>query len=226
MARKVLDITTTRNDASSLMDSIVSRNPQLNNRIQQAHDKSNLFLCEILKYYPYADKVLVRILDSNEQYTCHLSHEVLGENIGFYCMPQGIMSTDPKKGYGSCLEPYDKIYGVVGDVRWTGTSDEKVLFTCLNLKNSDKFKQNIHNGEINLVVGESSISITSQRINIKTPEVFVNGVPYSSPELTNYVKTTEANIKDNNYNILLEELNNRIDNLVEENNLNEENYNE
>lgn len=223
MARKVLDSVTTRNDAMSIMNSIVGKNPQLNNRIQEVSDKSNLFLCEILKYYPYSDKVLVRILDSKRTHTCYLSHEVLGENIGFYCMPDGVMTSDSSKNYSSCLEPNDKLYGIVADVRWSGTSDEKVLLSCINLNDSKKFKQNVSNGEICLTVGNSSISITNQRINIKTPEVFVNGLPYSAPELTNYVKTTEANIKDNTYNILLEQLTKRLDNLVEENNLSEEN---
>ena len=54
-------------DFDRLFDSIIGSNPHLNNKIREVHNESNVFLCLVLRIYPYEDKAWVRILNNDNK---------------------------------------------------------------------------------------------------------------------------------------------------------------
>ena len=202
MARKVLDATVTSTDFYDVFDNVVASNPQLNQTITEVKNESNIFLVEILQYYPYQDLALVKINDTNEKVLTYLTHEILSDTVSINAMGDGVVKTD--NTYGTYISPYDTIYGVMAKVRWSGTEDKNCLLSCVNLSQSTDVTERIGTGEIKFKVGESSISLTKDWINIKTPKLFINGLPSTAPELENYYDKTETSIIVNS---LQEEIN-------------------
>lgn len=208
MTRGVLDSTTTSNDFYNIFDNVVATNPQLNKTITEVRNETNLFLVKILRFYTRRDMAYVKELNSNKEYYCHLTHEMLSYEVSFNCMCEGNVSSDAK--YGTYVKPSNNIYGVVAEVRFKGTVDEKCLLCCLNYNDNNKLRSDVRNGEIRLTSGNSNISLTRERINITTPRLFVNGLPYEEPKLANYYDKTEINTIKSDTDAQIEELKNNM----------------
>lgn len=212
MSRRVLDSSVSDEDIDRLMDSIVAQNPHLNERIETVHNENNVFVCKILRIYPYEDKALVKVLNNNKDIFCRLSHEVLGKGICVDYLPDGVEKIDRNYLVGkSYVSPIDELYGIVIKVRWLNLSDENVLLGYVNIHDSVNLKTSNDKGELSLKSGSSIISVNNERVNIMTPALFVNGLPHDEPELKNYYDKTEINsitesIEENSF---------KYDNLIE-----------
>lgn len=209
MVKGVLDGTSTSSDFYELFDNLVASNPQLNKTITDVRNETNLFLCKVLRFYSIRDLCWVKELGTGDEYMCHMTHEMLSYEVSLNTMCDGVVKEDAD--YGTYIEPYSDIYGIVGNVRFSGVSDEKCLFGCLNYDSNNELYSNVRNGEIRLNVGESSLSLNSNRINLRTPTLIVNGLPYNEPELENYYNKNEiSTIKsdtDAQINELVEKIN-------------------
>lgn len=202
MSRKVLDNNVGASDVDAIMDSIIAQNPQLNAKIEQVYNDNNAYLCEVLRIYPYEDKAYVRVLNNNKNIFCNLSHEFLGGGMSIDYLPSGVEKVDKDFHYGKkYVEPFNDIYGIVLQVRWKNISDENVLLGYVNLYGSSDLKSSSNVGEISLKSGSSNISITNERVNIMTPSLFINGLPYDEPELKNYYDKSESDLIINSLNI-------------------------
>lgn len=191
MVRKVNDSHVVNMDLTNTIDNIVSVNPQLNSRIDDAFNKTNLFICEVLRFYPINDKALVKILNTGEKVYCYLTHDILSSTVSLQSMVDGSVATDNK--LSSYIVPHSTIYGVVALVRNKGLNEDYCLISCLNLSNDFDLKSNVDAGEIKLVAGDSSISVDKDRVNILCPELFINGLPFSEPEFDNIHTVDEIN---------------------------------
>ena len=203
MPKGVLDSTSTSSDFYTIFDNLVATNPQFNNTITEVRNETNLFLVRVLRFYPYRDKAYVEELGTKERYYCHLTHEMLAYEVSINLMCNGVVETGD---YGSYIKPYSKIYAIVGDVRFRDNVDEKCLFACLNYGDDNGLKSNCGNGEIKLRSGDSSLSIDKERVNIMTPQLFINGLPYDEPELQNYYNKSQINIIKNDTDAQIDEL--------------------
>lgn len=218
MVKGALDSTSTSSDFYTVFDNLVATNPHLTKTINEVRNETNLFLCKVLRFYTTRDLAFVQELDTNKKYMCHLTHEMLSYEVSLNCMCDGSVKYDSK--YGSYIEPFSDIYGVVANVRFKGSTDEKCLLSCLNYKSDNTLFSNVRNGEIRLKVGDSSLSLTGSRINLMTPTLLVNGLPYNEPKLNNYYDKSEISIIKSDTDAQINELNDKvegldIDNLVE-----------
>lgn len=227
MARTIYNTTTTSNEFDTLFDDRISRNPQLNKQIEDVKNDTKLYLGKILRFYNVRDLALVRNLNTGVEEVCVVSHEILSSEVSLDYMCNGGAGYD--NTYGHYIKPYGDIYGIIAQVRWEGLTDKSCLLGCVNLKDNASFRSNSRIGEIKLTAGESSVSVMKNRVNIITPALFVNGLPYTSPRLDNYYtkdETSVINSSTESYINVLEEtvksLTSRIDKLVETNNLIEE----
>lgn len=211
MARKALDGTSTSSDFYTVFDNVVASNPQLNKVITDVRNESNLFLVKVLRFYTVRDMAYVEELDSGDKYYCHLTHEMLSYEVSLNCMCDGTVESDTN--YGTYVKPFSRIYGIVADVRFKGNIDKKCLLGCLNYDDDNQLKSNVSNGEIRLVSGESTISINRERINLMTPRLFVNGLPFEEPKLANYYDKTEINTIKSDTDAQIEELNETVANI-------------
>lgn len=215
MVKGVLDSTSTSSDFYNVFDNIVATNPHLEKTITEVRNESNLFLVKVLRFYAHRDMAFVRELGTGKEYYCHLTHEMLSYEVSLNCMCDGNVQTGDK--YGTYVVPYSNIYGIVANVRFKGTTDEKCLLACLNYDDNNELKSNVRNGEIKLVSGDSTLSLTRERINLMTPQLFINGLPYNEPKLENYydkseISTTLSLLKEDT-NVKLAELNDKIEHL-------------
>ena len=215
MVKGVLDSTTASSDFYNLFDGLVASNPQLSKTIKEVRNETNLFLCKVLRFYTIKDLCLVKELNSGKSYMAHITHEMLSYEVSLNCMCDGIVRTD--KTYGTYIEPYSDIYGVVANVRFKGTTDEKCLLSCLNYKSDNSLFSSVRNGEIRLKVGDSTLSLSKSRINLMTPTLLVNGLPYNEPKLNNYFDKTEINTIKSDTDAQIKEVNNKIKGLDIEN---------
>lgn len=190
MVKGVLDYTTSSNDFYTLFDNMVATNPHLEKTITEVRNETNLFLVKVLRFYTMRDLAYVLELDSGDEYYCHMTHEMLSHEVSINCMCDGSVKSDVK--YGVYVKPTSDIYGIVANVRFEGIDDKKCLLACLNFGDDNRLKSNVRNGEIRLASGNSTLSITKERINLITPRLFVNGLPYDEPKLANYYDKTEV----------------------------------
>ena len=211
MVKGVLDSTSTSSDFYTLFDNLVASNPQLDKVITDVRNETNLFLCKVLRFYSSRDLCLVRELGTGDEYMCHMTHEMLSYEVSVNTMCDGNVKHDIK--YGSYIEPYSNIYGVVANVRFSGTTDEKCLLSCLNYKSDNTLMSNVRNGEIRLNVGDSTLSLTRNRINLMTPTLIVNGLPYNEPKLNNYYDKTEISTIKSDTDARIQELNDVVSGL-------------
>ena len=221
MSRKVLDSNIGENDVDIIMNNIIAQNPQLNAQIEQVRNENNIFLCRVLRIYSYEDKAYVKILNTNTNVFCRLSHEIIGSGMSIDYLPEGVEKLDTtfyrNKYY---IEPYDDLYGIVMKVRWENLTDENVLIGYVNIHDKSDLKSNSDKGEISIKSGSSTISVDNERVNIMTPSLFINGLPYDEPELKNYYDKNESSIitnslteQINNLDEEINSINERIDNL-------------
>ena len=217
MAKTVKDGTFATSDLGNLFDDIINSNTRLTERIVNVKNETNIFLCKILKYYTYKDMALVRILNDNSEIVCHLTHDVLSRDVSIRSMNSGTVGNDSK--YGTYVIPHSDVYGIVAKVRWTGVTDRNCLISCVNLNNDDDLKNVVKDGEIVLTVGNSKISITNERVNIISPKIFVNGLPYDAPELTNYLDINQSDVISTTLQSTIELLEKKVDKLIELNDL-------
>lgn len=206
MARKALDSNVTDNDFRTVFDNEVARNPVINRQITDVRNSNNLYLCVVLRFYPHKDMAYVKLLDGGKRYFCYLSHEMLSNEVSLNVLCQGTVKSNVEDG--TYIEPYSKIYAVMGEVRWTGTTDERVLLGCVNYKSDKSLMSGVNTGEIKLKVGDNYISITKDWINIYTDNLYVNGLPYNKPELGNYYNKDETSIMVSSLSEGLENTNN------------------
>ena len=211
MAQTVKDGTFVSSDLGRLFDDIINTNPKLSQRIVDVKNETNLFLCKVLRYYTYKDLALVKVLNDGSEILCHLTHDVLSRDVSIKSMNSGVVKTDESNG--TYIVPHSNIYGIVAKVRWNGITDENCFISCVNINNNDELKSIVGDGEIVLTANNSKISLTNERINVMTPKLFINGLPYDAPELTNYYNKDEANLIQNNNDIQFQDLNNKIDDL-------------
>lgn len=209
MSRKVLDSHIGENEVDTIMNNIIAQNPQLNAQIEKVHNESNVFLCKILRIYNYEDKVYVKILNTGTNTFARLSHEIMGSNMSIDYLPKGSEKIDEDKFKGKkYIVPYDDLYGIVIKVRWNNLDDENVVISYVNIHDNGDLKSSSEDGEILLKSGSSSIGIDDERINIMTPMLFINGLPYNEPKLDNYYDKNETNIITNSLKELIKTSNN------------------
>lgn len=208
MVRGALDGTSTSSDFYTVFDNIVATNPHLNKTIDDVRNETNLFLVKVLRFYTHRDLAYVQELGSGKKYFCHLTHEMLSYEVSLNCMCDGNVKSGK---FGTYVEPYSNIYGVVADVRFKDNTDEKCLLCCLNYGNDNQLKSNVGNGEIKLVSGDSSLSLTRERINLMTPKLFINGLPFDEPNLKNYYDKTEISTIKSDTDAQIDELRGKVD---------------
>ena len=211
MVQKAFDTTSTSSDFYTIFDNIVATNPQLNQRFVDISNETNLFLCKVLRFYNYRDLAYVELLNDGSKHYCHMTHEMLSYEVSVNCMCDGFVESDDK--HGSYVRPYNDIYGVVANVRFKGNTDEKCLLCCLNYDENRTLQSSVRNGEIRLNVGESTISLTRNRINLMTPTLLVNGLPYNEPKLNNYYDKAEINTIKSDTDAQIKELNDNVANI-------------
>lgn len=206
-------------ESRSLFDNVIASNPQLHRIINDVRNESNIFLCKIIRIYPYSDKAYVKVLNTGKSVWCRITHDILDSNMGLVGANRGSVKTGNETN-ATYIEPYDEIYGIVAKVRWDKSNDENCLISCVNLKNNYSLSNVVGDGEILITVGNSKLSITNERVNIISPKIFINGLPYDAPELTNHFDKTEIEVIVNNIieenNMLksqISEINNRLDNI-------------
>lgn len=215
MSRKVLDTNVSDAEVNTIMDNIIAQNPQLNAQIEQVHNENNIFLCKLLRVYPYEDKAYVKLLNNDKNIFCRLSHEVLGSGMSIDYLPNGVEKQDFVNFDGKkYIEPFDDLYGVVGKVRWFNLDDENVLLGYVNVYDDYDLKSDSDTGEISIKSGSSILSVDDERVNIMTPSLFINGLPYDEPELQNYYDKTETDIITNTLTESINQVDSRIDNLT------------
>lgn len=206
MSRKVLDSSFGDADFDTIFDNIVSQNPQLNDQIEEVRRESNVFLCEVLRIYSFEDKAYVKILNSGKSIFCRLSHEVLGGGMVVDYLPNGVEMEDKTQYVGKkYIQPFDELYGIVMKVRWENLKDEYVFLGYVNIHDSYNLRSSNLDGEISIKSGSSNVSVTNERVNIITPSLFINGLPFDEPELKNYYDKKESDlildsITSSNYN--------------------------
>lgn len=211
MAQTVNDGTYASSDLGTILDEIINTNPQLTQRIVDVKNESNIFLCKVLRYYTYKDMALVRVLNDGSEILCHMTHDVLSRDVSIKSMNSGLVKTDESNG--TYVVPHSDIYGIVAKVRWNGVTDENCFISCVNLNNDDDLKSIVKDGEIVLTVNDSKISITKERINILTPNLFVNGLPYDAPELSNYYDTNQIDVIQEITDSRIKQLDDKIGNI-------------
>ena len=205
MSRKVLDSNISDADIDFVMNNIIAQNPQLNAQIEQVRNESNVFLCKISRIYPYEDKAWVRILDTNEKIFCRLSHEVLGSGMCIDYLPNGEEVIDRTMFVGKkYVKPFDNLFGIVIKVRWENLKDENVLLGYVNIHDRNNLKSSNDTGEISIKSESSILSVDNERINIMTPALFINGLPYEAPELENYYNKKESDLITDNLNMKID----------------------
>ena len=193
--RKILDYNIGESDVRTVLNRLVADNPQLNAQIETVHNETNTYLCQVLRIYPYEDKALVKIIDTNTNVFCRLSHEILGNGMCVDYLPNGIEKEDKTDYVGKrYVQPFDNLYGILIKVRWNNLSDENVLLGYVNIHDNNELKSSNDMGEVSIKSGSSIISVDDKRINIMTPSLFVNGLPYNEPELDNYYDKKEINV--------------------------------
>ena len=180
-------------DSKTLMENIIASNPILNKNITEAKNEPHLFLCKVLRIYPYLDKVAVQLLNNGKEIMCRMTHDILDTEMSIRSINRGLVKTG-KKTNATYVKPHDEIYGIVAKVRGKNYNEENCFISCVNFKNNSSLKNVVGDGEILLSVGSSKLSITDERTNILTPRLFINGLPYDSPELKNYFNEDEINI--------------------------------
>lgn len=208
MVKGVLDSTSSSTDFYTLFDNLVATNPHLENVITDVRNETNLFLVKVLRFYTSRDLAYVQEFNTNDKYLCHMTHEMLSYEVSINCMCEGSVKHDVN--YGTYVEPYSDIYGIVANVRFKGSTDEKCLLSCLNYNSDNALMSNVRNGEIRLNVGESTLSLTRNRINLMTPTLIVNGLPYDEPKLNNYYDKSEINTIKSDTDAQIDELSDRI----------------
>jgi len=208
MVKGVLDSTSTSNDFYTLFDNLVATNPQLEKQFVEIRNETNLFLCKVLRFYTTRDLCLVKELNTNDEYMCHMTHEMLSYEVSLNCMCDGSVKHDTI--YGSYVEPFSDIFGVVANVRFRDNVDEKCLLQCLNYQSDKSLFSNVRNGEIRLNVGDSTLSLTRNRVNLMTPTLIVNGLPYNEPKLANYYDKTEISTIKSDTDAQIQELDEKI----------------
>lgn len=211
MVKGLLDSTSTSSDFYTVFDNLVASNPQLSKTITKVRNESNLFLVKVLRFYTHQDLAFVQELGSKEKYYCHLTHEMLSYEVSINCMCNGVVETGDK--YGTYVKPFSNIYGIVANVRFKDNRDEKCLLACLNYGDDNELKSNVRNGEIRLVSGDSSLSLDGERINLMTPNLFINGLPFDEPFLKNYFDKSQISTIKSNTDAQLDELNKKIEGL-------------
>ena len=178
-------------------DDLKSHTQKMGDKIRS---ELELKIGEILKIYPYKDKCEVKIAGTNQKTTCLIAHDILSEGMNVSGFPKG---TTTHEKADEVIIPLETIYGIILDVN-TGKKKQKCIVSYINLDRPHT-KNNAKNGEYKIQVGDNKISVTDKYININSKNLFVNGLPYDSPELQNYYsKTTIDNIQEDNDNQLTE----------------------
>lgn len=201
MSKKVLDTPYSDADVDNVLHGIVAQNPQLNSQIEEVRNSNNAFLCEVIRIYPYEDKAYVKVLNNNRYVYCRLSHEILGNGMSIDYLPVGNEQVDKTDYVGKTfVRPYASLYAVMIKVRWENLNDEYVILGYVNIHDRDNLKSSNEKGEISLKSGSSIISVDDERINIRCPQLFINGLPFTAPELENYYNKKESDIITNELN--------------------------
>lgn len=191
-------------EISRIMNDIIAQNPYLNDEIEKVSNKSNMFLCKILRLYPYDDKALVKLIDTGKNIFCRLSHEIIGNGLSIDYTYDGVEQEDKDYLIGRrYIRLYDVLYGIVVKVRWENLIDENVLIGYANVGNISDLKSSSDKGEVSIKSGSSIISVTDERVNIMTPSLFINGLPFDEPNLKNHYDKNETNIIINSLKELL-----------------------
>lgn len=162
---------------------------------------------EIINLCPDTETATVKVGGSTE--TCLIAHNTFSEGMSVIGFPDGKTNVEHKL---HIITPSRKLYGVICTVDDNG-KDEKVLLDYINRNKSNNLKNTLA-GEYKIQVGDNMISLTKNSINIKGNNLFINGLPYTEA----YEPLGDYNDKEEVAD-LINELDERIDRLVELNNL-------
>ena len=187
---------------------------QVNDDDLKAHSKElgdklkselTLHLGEITKIYPYRDKCTVKIKGSSKVETCLIAHDILSEGMNVSGFPKGKVLHEKSE---EVIIPSETIYGIVLDVD-VGGKKQKCVVSYINLDRKHT-PNNASKGEYKIQVGKNVISLTDKYINIKSKNLYINGLPYTEAykpledyhdkqeidELTDKLETKIENIAD------------------------------
>lgn len=174
-------------------------------QLQQKVNEEPIRICKVTKFYNGIDILEIEI-DSKNISKCYANYNIFDTNVNVTYAPKGNEGQDETGHY---IQPNKTIYCVAAKL-----SDN----IYVNLGFIDRDNQNInfnHNGELLIQVGNNKISITEDYLNIKTNNFFVNGLPFSEPELSNYPNINEVKSWETSQENNLKLKFNKIVNLVE-----------
>ena len=145
---------------------------------------------EVTKIYPLLDKAEVKVLNSNKIETCLIAHDILSEGMNVIGFPKG--KTLISENGQTYIIPSEQLYGVI--MTMDDKKNEKILLSFISLSDKTVF-QNAKAGEYKIQVEDNLISVTDKYINIKSNNLFINGLPYTEAytPLTDYHDKEEIN---------------------------------
>ena len=129
---------------------------------------------EVTKIYPLLDKAEVKVLNSNKIETCLIAHDILSEGMNVIGFPKG--KTLISENGQTYIIPSEQLYGVI--MTMDDKKNEKILLSFISLSDKTVF-QNAKAGEYKIQVEDNLISVTDKYINIKSNNLFINGLPYT-----------------------------------------------
>lgn len=167
---------------------------------------------KITRIYPMKDKAVVNILDSNKTETCLIAHDILSEGMNVIGFPKG--NTGVGDDSSTYIIPSEDIYGIVAYMQ--NDNNEKVLLSFVSLS-GDSVLGNAKPGEYKIQVDDNVISVTDKYINIKSKNLFINGLPYTEAykPLKDYHDKEQIDDMMNELNVKIDGLNiNELENAI------------
>lgn len=163
---------------------------------------------EVTKIYPMQDKAEVKVLNSNKIETCLIAHDILSEGMNVIGFPKG--KTLISENGQTYIIPSEQLYGAI--MTMDDKKNEKILLSFISLSDKTVF-QNAKAGEYKIQVDDNLISVTDKYINIKSNNLFINGLPYGTPKLQNYYNKDEIDKIQKNNTFKLNEINEKLGNI-------------
>lgn len=155
---------------------------------EEVKDSLRLKQGVLLKYYTGSDKALVQLNDMNRKVLCKIIHPMISSTMNISYIPRGYETSD---NIGFYIEPYETHHVLCLEIEHGSNDTELGLlgFICLD---EQSIASNGFNGEVNIKVGDSEVCISSDMINIRTNNVFWNGMPLSLPKFDNIYEKTDV----------------------------------
>lgn len=145
------------------------------NDLKNAIDSSvEIRLGKITKWWQATNEITANLIGKDKTVKCEISHLFLSNTSNISFTPQGVEKLDDElQEY--YIEPLDDLIGILAQTKASYGG-----YVLLGLVNNDSvdFKDNANPGEFLIQVGDNKISVNEKRINIKSENLFINGLEY------------------------------------------------